>query len=42
MAKKEIELLEKRVDRLEKGLELMKMQIKELKSVDPDTIGSSL
>ena len=38
MAKKEIELLEKRVDRLEKGLELMKMQIKELKSVDPDTI----
>ena len=38
MAKKEIEQLEKRVDRLEKGLELMKMQIKELKSVDPDTI----
>ena len=38
MAKKEIEQLEKRVDRLEKGLELVKMQIKELKSVDPDTI----
>ena len=38
MAKKEIEQLEKRVDRLEKGLELMKMQIKELKSIDPDAI----
>lgn len=38
MAKKEIEQLEKRVDRLETGLELLKMQVEELKSVDPDTI----
>ena len=35
MSKKEIEQLEKRIDRIEKCLELLEMETKELKSVDP-------
>ena len=38
MSKKEIEQLEKRIDRIEKCLELLEMETKELKSVDPGII----
>ncbi|MBP3839003.1 MAG: helix-turn-helix domain-containing protein [Prevotella sp.] len=38
MAKKDIELLEKRIEFLEKRTELLEMQLKELKTVEPDII----
>ena len=41
MSKKEIEQLEKRIDRIEKCLELLEMETKELKSVDPGIIEES-